>query len=258
MKCLNCGANFETADFKCPFCGTENPKGMEWAKEEQSAKHKMEKTKSYIKKSLPLYVCDSICNIVLTIAGILTVILIILMNVNFDKKDKKIDHSKIDMVFMEECYQKKDFDTLLSYVNDNNIRYEREGRYKKYYEYIELQIEFSDVCKEMNHFYNEKQEDLEEDCEYGAVYQIINSCSDFLYIDYSYAYRDNEVELEPENQAIYARNKQFIFAFLKTRLRMTEEECNELSDHYWYGEEVFALVKELYERNGWRYEIDEN
>ena len=110
----------------------------------------------------------------------------------------------------------------------------------------------------MNHFYNEKQEDLEEDCEYGAVYQIINSCSDFLYIDYSYAYRDNEVELEPENQAIYARNKQFIFAFLKTRLCMTEEECNELSDHYWYGEEVFALVKELYERNGWRYEIDEN
>lgn len=258
MKCLNCGANFETADFKCPFCGTENPKGMEWAKEEQCAKSSMERTKGYIKKSLPLFVCDHICNIVLTIAGILTIILIILLNMDFDKKNKQIDHSKIDMAYMEECYQKEDFDSLLTYMNDHNIRYEKKGRYKKYYEYIELQIAFSDVCKEMNHFYNEKQEDLEKDCEYGAVYQIINSFSDFLYVDYSYEYRDDGVQLEPENKEFYEWNKKFLFAFLKTRLSMTEEECLSLSDHDWYGEDVHELVEQIYERKGWRYVIDEN
>ena len=39
---------------------------------------------------------------------------------------------------------------------------------------------------------------------------------------------------------------------------LTEEECAALADHDVYGDEAHVLVSKVYERNGWRYEVDED
>ena len=258
MKCKSCGANFETTELKCPFCGTDNKKGMEWTQAEKSARESMERTGRYIKSSLPLYICDHICNIVITIGVVLTVVLILLVNMDFGSGDKTTNYDKADEQLMEACYQNDDWETLTNHMNKYNLRFDKENRYKKYSEYVELRYDYDRVIEKMNRFLNQSQKDREEYCEYGSVYDLIYACSDYLYIDYKYAYREGEEVLDPENQITYDENKVFFFAFLKNRLLLTEEECAALADHDVYGDEAHVLVSKVYERNGWRYEVDED
>ena len=148
MKCKSCGANFETTELKCPFCGTDNKKGMEWTQAEKSARESMERTGRYIKSSLPLYICDHICNIVITIGVVLTVVLILLVNMDFGSGDKTTNYDKADEQLMEACYQNDDWETLTNHMNKYNLRFDKENRYKKYSEYVNSDEYIEKIARE--------------------------------------------------------------------------------------------------------------
>lgn len=248
MKCNNCGADFQTADLKCPYCGTVNEIGEDWQKERAHYKNQYERILQELKIYGPMYVANKIVNKALVIFVIATVVLTLVyaLPAIFEEASlgvkKALAGDRIEKQ-MAEYHKAGQWDDLRIYMDEYDMYssdhyvYTQAAILQRYYnDYQMYKMKFMDLSEE------EKQEDdyyLEQSIDDALEVYFVNCGS----------YR----ELQPENEAKLAEFQAEIEEYFRYMLGITEEEfAHILEEEYIYSDEMEDLIAKIKERKAWQ------
>lgn len=248
MKCNNCGADFQTADLKCPYCGTQNIIGEEWQKERNWYKNQYEKILEDVKCNGPMYVANTLLNkalIILLICMIVITLIYLLPSIWHDVSmagQKAILGTSIKKQ-LEEYHEAGDWENVRilmdqyeMYGSDNYTYTQAAIMQRNYNEYLRHKMMFMDLSEE---------EKLEDD--YHLKYSIRESMN--VYFVNCGIYSD----LDPENAAQHKVFQEEIMSYWRNMLGMTEEEINDiLENDYISYSEIDELVIKIKERKAWQ------
>ena len=248
MKCENCGADFKTADLKCPYCGTQNIIGEEWKKERNWYEKQYQKVLAELKAYGFPYVANRIMNKALIILGIVFAVLILVYAVPAIVSDtslvvKKTLYKGTIEKQMKEYHESGQWDELLKVVDEYDMYSTETYAYtqaaimqRHYQEYLMNKMAFLDMTEE------EKQEDS-----YYLEYAIRNSREVYWVNCGIYS------ELDPKNAQQHVLYQEEIIAFWKVTLGLTEDEVRYFSEEEYISyEEMDALTLKIKERKAWQ------
>lgn len=248
MKCVNCGADFSTADLKCPYCGTQNEIGEAWKKERNWYEKQYQKMLAELKAYGVPYVANRIMNKALVIMGIVFVILILIYAVPAIVSDvsllaKRTLHKSTIEKEMKEYHQSGQWDELLKVVDEYDMYSSETYAYtqaailqRHYQDYLMNKMAFLDMTEE------EKQEDS-----YYLEYAIRDS-RDVYWVDCG-IYSD----LDPQNVKQHKLFQEEIVTFWEVTLGLTEDEIRYFTEEdYISYDEMDALILKIKERKAWQ------
>lgn len=248
MKCVNCGADFQTSDLKCPYCGTQNLIGEEWKKERNFHENRYQRILKELKEYGPFYVINKILNISLMIAVAIFVVLTCIYATPSIVKEGSIEIKKrlykgqINKQ-LQEYHETGKWDKLLQvmdeyelYGEDNYTYSQAAIIYRNYQNYLIDKMIFLDFTEE------EKEED-----DYHLEFAIKNSIKAFDIDSTTYE------EIDPENESQLKRYQDEIRCFWENTLGFTEDEIRSLeTEEYLSYEELDELVLKAKERKAWK------
>lgn len=248
MKCENCGADFQTADLMCPYCGSQNVIGYEWKKERNWYEKRYQKLLAELKAYGLPYVANRIMNRALVILGIVFAVLILVYTVPAIVSDvslqmnKAIHKGSIEKQ-MKEYHESGQWDELLKVVDKYDVYSSETYVYtqaaimqRHYQEYLMNKMAFLDMSEE------EKQEDS-----YYLEYAIRNS-REVYWVDCG-IYSD----LAKENEKQHKIFQEEIRSFWKVTLGLTEEEIQCFSEEEYISyEEMDEFILQIKERKAWQ------
>ena len=135
-KCLNCGAEYDPALIRCPYCGQENP---EKAQEHYHKKITRLNTQRKNLKNLPGAISRKVgSKLFLVILGLVLLVIIagIFAYVGTQEKQKQeIKTQKKNVQHMEELLREKDYEGLMEYSEEAGYAY---LMYDKYDEVVDM------------------------------------------------------------------------------------------------------------------------
>lgn len=252
MICSKCGYDYPAKELKCPYCGEENRLGMEWQKEEDTTRKEALKTKARVLHSMPLYVSNKVVNIIL----IIVVELIVLMFVaaftlsyiedrHIEKQRKLASAETAEKIFLE-----KDSAALERYLDEYEV-YGQEG-YEKYTEFVQIGTAYEEFLR-WNMRLHQKQDWKTDGTPH--VYEVEALLEEANNILMQSDYRVNSIEFE-ENQQYMEEIQQNVTVSLMDNFDMSEQEIEDFTQMDDYSEEFEAVVKSIFDREGWEYEED--
>lgn len=248
MKCNNCGANFQSADLECPYCGSRNVVGEEWQQERNWAKKLYEDTLRKFREEGVVYVLNSILNKAIKILGIVILVgfLLYLIPMIFSEVAFKINKSiQLEQVVakMQEYHENGEYKALEQIMDE----YDMFG--KEYYVYSQSAILYRNYQDYMIHkmtFLDLSQEEKIED-DYHLEYILKDSMD--VYLVNCGIYDD----LREENRMQYEVYKQEIENCWKKLLALTDEEIQYMvEEEYLYSDEWDRYVANIKERKAWQ------
>ena len=112
MNCRSCGAHYKAIDLQCPYCGKVNTMGALWLGEKNRAEKAYLDKKTFVKKSLPLYLTNNIINAVCLIGAALIVLLlcgllgaVAVENIQIALSQRKFDTEAVQRMLEEGDYR---------------------------------------------------------------------------------------------------------------------------------------------------------
>ncbi|MBQ2705548.1 MAG: hypothetical protein IJF60_01900 [Agathobacter sp.] len=249
MKCINCGANFQTEELRCPYCGSKNVIGEEWEKERVSSKSFYERMREQFYKEGIAYTCNKILNkaiLILVIALFGTVILYILPSLTQEGSlaiKKKVLSNQIEKQ-MEEYHSAGDWDGLERYMSE----YDMYG--EETYVYTQAAFLARDYRKYMMNYMDflamSEEEQLEED-----NYELEN----VLQYSHEVVHVNCGIydELCSENEEMYQIYRKKVLDLWKGGLGLNDEEIDFLLENdYLYMEDEDRYLEIIKERQAWK------
>lgn len=248
MVCKNCGANFQTADLKCPYCGTENSIGYEWQEERNRYENLYENISKNVKENGPMYVATNIINRAVKILLIISVALTILCLI--PSVGESLGMGMKHMIGgvsvknqLKEYHETGQWHELLMLVEeyslfgkDNYVYSQAAIMQRNYEEYMLNKLEFLELSEE---------EKIEDDY---CLERSIKASMDVYFVKcgiYS--------ELEDENVKQHEKYKQEIEIYWRAMLGMTEEEVSYLTENkYLSSDEMDEMINKIKERKAWQ------
>lgn len=248
MKCINCGANFQTADLKCPYCGTQNSIGEEWQKERKWHENRYQRILEELKEYGPAYVVNRIINKALIIAIVIFIVLTLVYLLPAFIQDISLLAKRTFLGYsinkqMEEYHESGQWDKLLDIVDEYDLfstdsyTYTQAAILQRHYEdYLMHKMGFLDLSEE------EKQED-----DYYLEYAIRDSREVYFVSCGIYS------EIDEENLPQIEKYRQEIHAFWKVTLGLTDEEIQYFTEEESISyEEMDEFVIKIKERKAWQ------
>lgn len=248
MKCVNCGADFQSADLKCPYCGAQNVIGEEWKKERSWHEKRYQQILAELKSNGFEYVANRILNKALVILGIIFVLLsfiCVLPSVieDLSLQVNKVIHKTAIEKEMKAYHETGQWDKLLKIVDEydmygaeNYVYTQAAIMQNEYQNYLMKKMTFLDMSEE------EKQRDS-------------------YYLNYAirYSYKVYWVdcgiysELDSQNIKKHELFSEEIVSFWKVTLGMTEEELQYfMENEHIKNKEFDDLVLKIKERKAWQ------
>ncbi len=247
MKCNNCGANFQTEELRCPYCGSENIIGEEWERERASSKSLYERMKAEFYNHGIVYTINKLLNktlIILTIAFIVLLFINIMPGI-FEAGTlslKKALFKDQIMGQMEEYHASGEWDKLERYMSEYDMFGEEN------YVYCQAAIMERDYQEYMCSFmqYIELSEEDQDRYDY-YLERAIDSSRDLYRADCGIY-----DELQSENWTKHKEYQEGVMRFWKASLGLTEEEIQFLiEEDYLYMEDEERYVAIIKERKAW-------
>lgn len=248
MKCINCGADFQTADLKCPYCGTVNEIGADWQAERVHYKNQYEKILQEIKAYGPMYVANKIVNKALVIFAIAMAVLtfVYMLPAIFEDVSlwaKRTAAGNLIEDKMEEYHKEGQWNDLRILMDEYQMY---SSEYYVYTQAAILQRQYNDYQMYKMKFMDLSEEEKQEDDFY--LEQSIDDALDVYFVN-SGSYH----ELQPENEAKIAEFQAEIEEYLRYMLGITEEEfAYILEEEYIYSDEMEDLIMKIKERKAWQ------
>lgn len=249
MKCINCGANFQTEELQCPYCGSKNIIGEEWEKERTSSKNFYERMRQQFYKEGLVYTCNKILNkaiLILMIALFATFILYLLPSLTQEGSlaiKKKLLSNQIEKQ-MEAYHSAGEWDELERYMSE----YDMFG--KDTYAYTQAAFIARDYRKYMMEYMDfldmSEEEQLDEE-NYQLEY-VLRYSHQVVHVDCGIY-----DELCSENEEMYQIYRKKILDLWKGSLGLTDEEIDFLLENdYLYMEDEERYLAIIRERQAWK------
>lgn len=248
MKCNSCGANFQTADVKCPYCGSRNIVGEEWQEQRNWAKALYESTLRRFREEGALYAINAIMNKAIKILAIVILVCfgIFLIPSLFSEavfelnKSLKLGEIEAQMEAYHSAGQYEQLEQVMDeydmFGKEYYIYSQSAILYRNYQDYLIHKVSFFDMTEE---------EKLEDD--YHIEYALRDSLDVYL-LDCG-IYDD----LQVENSKQLETYQQEIMTFWKNVLGLTEEEIQYMiEEEYLYTEDWDRYIENIKERKAWQ------
>lgn len=237
MKCKNCGSNYPTRELRCPYCGTENKKGVLWAMRREQAEADYRAAEAEVRRKLPIEIADGVANRLLAVTGgllalfLAVTLLLAVFSGGFRQLSNKLHREALEAQ-MAALFAEERFGEL------NALMDEKELSGQDYYAYTQiclLHFDFDHMLQARADFLQavDSGEMLDDWHMRYFIARMVNRASSILTLDIP-AYP----ELAPENRAVYQRYCAEAEALCRALLGMTEEETAALRG------EGFLLAKE--------------
>lgn len=248
MKCNNCGANFQTDELQCPYCGSRNIVGEEWQRERNLSQNFYEEMKRNFYEHGVLYVIDKVLNKALLLLFVAFIIVFILYMFPSMVEEGILDIKKAilkDQIIgqMEEYHQSGEWDKLEVYMSEYDM-FEKEN-----YVYCQAAIMeryYQDYMQEFMQYIELPEEEQEEGDYY--IERFLRDSRDLYRADCG-IYDD----LRSANKEKHEQYKEEVLIFWKVSLGLTEEEIQFLiEEDYLYMEDEERYVEIIKERKAWK------
>ncbi len=272
MKCKNCGANYSSAELRCPYCGTRNEKGLRWKLHREQAQTEYARTEAAVKEKLPLMVANRVANVLLAVCAAVLAGSLLLGLVYFgvvDPLHRWASRSSWETE-MQTLFEAGELGRLNAFMDEHGLS----GT--EYYAYTQaaiLNFDYENMMEARASLMQAYEQGEEQDAwdMYYYISRILNSASSILSLDIP-AYP----ELAPENEALYGDYCREAEALCRGLLGLTEEEVAALAgrgycltdkgpdtvevieaDDYRWGRSAYVyedtpLLQAVLEREAWK------
>ncbi len=239
MKCENCGADY-LADLQfCPFCHTVNPEWFTRQAKEQELEHKKEQTVRKVRRQFATIWRDSLCSRFLTGAIMLFVGLIAAVFIaafimeGSGSLSRKIHIDKYERQ-MEEYYQAGEYGQLYAYMSDKELT----GT--DYYAYTQAGLMYSYMQNYRISAY-ELLDDMKDDGHIRSdsdIWSVMHYASQVIKRSGVYE------KIDTRNQALFDEYSDEIRTYVRTYLKLTDEELEAYVNYEMTSSDGIALILE--------------
>lgn len=254
MKCNKCGANYDSVLVECPFCGEINTTGVEWEKEKNSAKLRLDNTRKMVIHSGPLYVINRVVNAILIVLAIAAVLGFITLAIIFFVEEK-IDERKqknADYEVALELYQQGEYYKLDQYMEEHKINSLVDG-YDLFLEAVRLNYQYDEFMEKWMRYEKDKNNVEYINSHpywYATATDMLWECAEILQKgNYLYNVKNEE------NIPLYDRIVSTAKLFLMSEFGYSEEEIVTYfeDDDIGYSEFRDKVVRDAFSRKKWIY-----
>ena len=228
MKCKNCGADYRLRQLRCPYCETENLLGRMWLIKRTDTIKKVEAEQRAAKKKFVPYVVSKTVNRLILFMVVILIAFIMIFEMHMIPGSKKDADGKIITPKMLSLHEDGEYYKLREYLDS----IDGGGLYTEIPEYMAqsalLAYDYNEFIEYRLNYLGEDRSKWEED--YFKMV-IDNNKSNDLY--------NNE----------YDEYNEYIMAFLKGTLSLTDEELNVLMDEDASYSEQKELIHKIFERS---------
>ncbi len=228
MICKNCGANYRTAELRCPYCETENIVGRFWLVRRTETIKKLEKEMKAAKQKYVPYVASKVVNKMIIVVLLALIVLGVIENIS--------GHSMLSTkAEMEKLHDA--------------------GKYYDLYRYMDIKDNFRSapeylrqsalMAREYNEFLTYRMSYLSDDANKWSPDYVAMVMDDAMHI-YTHVIGMYDKE-HPENAAQYELYNSRILAFWKGTMMCDDSEVAWLADpeSQWEAAELRSLCEKL-------------
>lgn len=119
MKCKYCGANILTEEVKCPFCGMDNPAGIEELNKLNEAEEYNKELDKNVKKNSKWKILFTVWNIINIGLLVIFIVSFLVASTTFEGAGRKMKGNKL-LTEVENYYNYSDMDGLYRVLNEND------------------------------------------------------------------------------------------------------------------------------------------
>lgn len=240
MKCKNCGADYRLRQLRCPYCETENLLGRMWLIKRTDTIKKVEAEQRAAKKKFVPYVVSKTVNRLILFMVVILIAFIMIFEMHMIPGSKKDADGKIITPKMLSLHEDGEYYKLREYLDS----IDGGGLYTEIPEYMAqsalLAYDYNEFIEYRLNYLGEDRSKWEED----YFKMVIDKCVDIHNLEVGVYSGYHE-----ENQKQYDEYNEYIMAFLKGTLSLTDEELNVLMDEDASYSEQKELIHKIFERS---------